>query len=171
MVKKPENLTTESQRAQSGTEETGGDVVRILTSTEEIVRLARLVIVILAFASPLFAADRAEILGRWRGTSICTKVEGNQYCHDEQVQYDFTAAGADAVHVDAQKLVDGSYQSMFGMDFRYDASTKRWTSKFHTRRDDRDGIWSFEIHGDRMTGTCVLLPDTLVRNASATRVK
>ena len=32
-------------------------------------------------------APKSEILGVWKGSSICTKVEGNEFCHDESVVY------------------------------------------------------------------------------------
>jgi hypothetical protein len=131
-----------------------------------------LVFTMLAAASSAMAADRAELVGRWRGTSICTKVPGNEFCHDETVQYDFEASATDesVVELHAQKLVDGAYQPMYEMDFRYDEASGRWVSKFHTRRDDRDGRWSYAIKDGNLTGTCVLLPDTLVRNVKAMRI-
>ena len=73
------------------------------------------------------------------------------------------------VTLHAQKLVNGKYEWMGDLDFTFDAA-QRWSSTFHTRRDNREGVWSFEIQGTRMKGTCVLLPDTLVRNAEAKRV-
>lgn len=135
-------------------------------------RIARplVALAMLALTTPLLAADPKEIVGTWRGTSICVKFEENRACHDEQVQYDFAVSPShkDMVALNAKKLVDGSYQTMGEMEFRYDEATHRWASKFRTR-NGREGLWSYEVKGNTMTGTCVMLPDTLVRNVNVKR--
>lgn len=118
----------------------------------------------------IHALTIAAILGRWRGESICTKVPGNEYCHDEKVQYDFVVKDKNTLTLHAQKLVNGKYEPMGDLDFTFNAAKQEWSSKFHTKRDDRDGVWAFKIDGDRMTGVCVMSPATLVRNVKAQRV-
>lgn len=117
----------------------------------------------------LAALTITAILGRWQGESICTKVPGNEACHDEHVRHDFVAKDKVTVTDHAYKLVDGKYEPMGDLDFTFNAKKQEWSSKFHTGRGD--AIWSFKIDGDQMKGVCVVAPDTLVRNVRATRVK
>jgi hypothetical protein len=133
--------------------------------------MKRIAIVLSLIAFPLFAAD--DITGRWDGTSICTKIEGNESCHDETVRYDIvpsqTAKGG--MTMDAQKLVNGKYESMGVMEFTWNETAKRWESKFKMRRLNQEILWAFEAKGDRIIGTCVLLPDKVARHAEAKRVR
>jgi hypothetical protein len=110
-----------------------------------------------------------SILGQWRGTSTCVKIEINQYCHDETVQYTFTRAG-DVYKQVAEKLVNGKFEEMGRMDFHYDAAAKAWSADFTGPR--AHVVWSYTIDGDDMKGTCVLLPSkTVVRHVLAHRYK
>ena len=109
------------------------------------------------------------ILGQWRGTSTCVKIEENRYCHDEVVQYTFTRAG-DVYKQVAEKLVNGEYAEMGRMDFHYDAAAKTWSAEFSGPRVS--GIWSYTIDGDQMKGTAIVLPSkTVVRHVLAHRYK
>ena len=117
-------------------------------------------IAILLFLAASSPAD--AILGQWRGTSICEKVEEARYCHDENVQYTFTREG-DVYKQKADKLVNGKYEEMGRMDFHYDAATKSWSGDFTGPR--AHVLWSYTIDGDEMKGTCVILPaKTVVRH-------
>jgi hypothetical protein len=143
---------------------------RIITATTDNGgrNMKRIAIVLTLIACPLFAAD--NIAGRWEGTSICTKVEGNESCRDETVRYDIAPSQSTkgGMAMDAQKLVNGEYQSMGIIDLTWNAKAKRWESRFKTRRGQ--SLWAFEVKGDRIIGTCVLLPDTVLRHAEARRV-
>ena len=122
--------------------------------------------------SLLFALSLVSVLGRWQGESICTRIEANRACHDEIVQYDFvkSATNENAVTLRAQRLVEGKYEPMGDLDFTFDVAKQRWSSTF--RKPGRhDTVWSFTMDGDQMKGTCVVLPDTLVRNVAVHRVK
>jgi hypothetical protein len=132
--------------------------------------MKRAAIVLSLIALPLFASD--DITGRWEGTSICTKIEGNESCHDETVRYDIVPSQTTkgGVTMDAQKLVDGKYVSMGVMEYSWNAAAKRWESKFMMRRLNREILWAFELSGDRIIGTCILLPDTVARHAEARRI-
>jgi hypothetical protein len=50
---------------------------------------------------------------------------------------------------------------MFDLDLAYNANQERWSAEFQNSRVHI--LWSYEIHGDRMTGTCVDLPSLVVR--------
>jgi hypothetical protein len=120
----------------------------------------------LALAGP--AADHTgEIVGTWRGTSICTKIAANSSCHDEQIRYVFTRIANDAVRLAAYKLVDGEWGLMGELDFTRDDSGA-WSCEFKSPR--AHGIWSYTVDGTKLTGTLALLPDrTIARNVTATR--
>ena len=115
-------------------------------------------------------APKNEILGTWRGTSLCTKIPGNESCHDETVLYEFTDVpnSPDSVHVNALKMVNGKFESMGEIDFRYEPARHRWTSEFSTRRGH--AVWVFWVRGNAVTGKLHELPDsTVTRNVSARR--
>jgi hypothetical protein len=118
----------------------------------------------------LFLAASAPgdaILGQWRGTSTCVKIDANRSCNDEIVQYTFTREG-DVYKAKGDRLVDGEYAEMGRLDFHYDAAAKEWSCAFSGPRVH--GIWSFTIDGDEMKGTDVLLPSkTVVRHVLAHR--
>ena len=123
-------------------------------------------------AAPATApAPKAEILGIWKGTSICTKVDINEFCHDETVVYNFVdVPGQPAtVELKAARIVDNTVQPMYGLYVTYRTDQGRWTSEFE--RPQVRGIWAFAVHGDEMTGTATVLPSrTIVRNVEAKRV-
>jgi hypothetical protein len=116
-------------------------------------------------------APKAEILGIWKGTSVCAKVEGNEYCHDETVVYNvFDAVDQPGtVGMKAGRVIDDAVIPMYELYFTFRPETKRWSSEF-TRPSFR-GEWSYAVHGDEMTGTATLLPDQkIVRNVTVKRV-
>jgi hypothetical protein len=115
-------------------------------------------------------APKSEIIGVWKGSSICTKVEENEFCHDESVVYTVVdVPGQPAtVALKAERVVDQSLQPMYALYFTYRPDHGNWTCEF-TRPRFR-GIWAYVIHGDEMTGTATVLPSgKIVRNVSATR--
>jgi len=120
-------------------------------------------------ASPA-PAPKNEILGIWKGTSICAKVEGNEFCHDETVVYNFVDVPdrPATVSLKAGRVVDLSVQPMYTLYFTYRPEKGGWTSEFERPRFR--GEWAYTIHGDEMTGTATLLPNgKVVRNVSAKR--
>jgi hypothetical protein len=115
-------------------------------------------------------APKAEILGVWKGTSICTKVEGNEFCRDETVVYEVVdVPGQPAtVTIKAGRVADNSLLPMYALFFTYRPDQGQWTSQFD--RGGRRGVWAYVIHGDEMTGTATILPSmTIVRNVAAKR--
>ena len=115
-------------------------------------------------------SPKGSILGVWRGTSICTKVVGNEACNDEIVVYEFVNHGhsVDTVTMRANKVVNGKVVPMGDLDFTYKPRQKRWTGEFQNSRVHI--LWSFELHGNQLTGTCADLPSLLVRrNVSASK--
>ena len=115
-------------------------------------------------------APKAEILGVWKGTSICTEVEGNEFCQDETVVYNIVDVPNQpaTVTLKAARIVHDSVQPMYSLYFTYRPDQGRWTSEFERRRSR--GIWAYAIHGDEMTGTATLLPSrAVVRHVTAKR--
>jgi hypothetical protein len=105
---------------------------------------------------------RPAVLGTWRGTSLCVRIPGNEACNDEQVVYEIAPLGAarDTVFMKADKIVAGKRQPMGEMPFGYEPKTGAWTHEFRSPRFH--GVWSFTVHGDRMTGVLLDLPDSTV---------
>jgi len=117
------------------------------------------------------AADSVSltsVLGAWHGRSDC--VQKGTACNDEITQYHFMPAPGDpdSLRLDAEKLVNGTYASMGILTFGYDPVHHTWSSEFGN--GNTHVLWSFEIAGDRLVGSCVRLPDrTPVRRVSAVR--
>ena len=125
-----------------------------------------------AVAAPVAtAAPKAEILGLWKGTSVCTKVEGNEFCRDETVVYNVVdVPGQPAtVTLKAARVVDEIVQPMYSLYFTYRPDKGNWTSEFE--RPSFRGVWAYVVQGDEMTGTAAVLPGmTIVRNVVVKRV-
>jgi hypothetical protein len=122
-------------------------------------------------AAPAAApAPKSEILGIWKGTSTCTKVEVTQFCNDETVVYNFVDVPEQpaTVSLKAARVVDDVVQPMYMLYFTYQPDSHRWTSEFS--RPSFRGVWAFAVNGDEMTGTATLIPKgTVVRNVVAKR--
>ncbi len=132
-------------------------------------RLAASAGLLSATASFAFAgAPKTEIVGVWRGESICVKGPEFPACRDESVEYDVSDAAGGAVHLAAYKVVDGEKVPMGEMDFTYDEKPGSWASEFQTAR--YHGLWTFTVSGDALTGTLVDLPSRhKVRDVSVRR--
>jgi hypothetical protein len=116
-------------------------------------------------------APKAEILGLWKGSSTCTKVEAAEFCNDEAVVYNFIDVPDQpaTVTLKAARIVDGTLQITFSIYVTYRPEEHRWTSEFEGPR--ARGIWTYVVHGDEMAGNVALLPElTVVRNLTAKRV-
>jgi hypothetical protein len=114
---------------------------------------------------------KAEILGLWKGHSICAKIKEAEFCHDEVVAYNFVDLPEQptTVSLKAAKIWDGTLRPTYAIYFNYIPEEHRWTSGFS--RGSTHGLWSYVIKGDELTGTLVLLPErTVVRNVTAKRV-
>lgn len=122
-------------------------------------------------AAPAAApAPKAEILGVWKGSSVCTKVEGSEFCHDETIVYNFVDVPEQpaTVVLKAGKVVGATVQPMYSLYFTYRPDEGRWTCEFERPRFR--GVWAYVVHGDEMTGTAAMLPSlTIVRNVVAKR--
>lgn len=119
-------------------------------------RLAASGILSAAAAGVFAAAPKAEILGVWRGESLCVKSAEFPACRDESVEYDVYDAAGDAVHLSAYKFVGGEKVLMGEMNFMFDAKLGSWTSEFRTER--YHGRWTLTVARDSATGTLVDLP-------------
>jgi hypothetical protein len=115
-------------------------------------------------------APKAEILGLWKGSSVCTKVEGNEFCKDETIVYNFVdiPSRPATVSLKAARIVDGTVQRTFDLYVTYRPDERRWACEFE--RGEGKGLWSFAVFEDGLTGTAALLPElTIVRNVTAKR--
>jgi hypothetical protein len=111
----------------------------------------------------------AAILGTWHGTSTCVDRARDTACHDEEVIYqvDSAAGPTGPVRMVADKVVNGSRESMGELWLRYDTTTRAWSAELRARFHMR---WSFEPNGDEMSGTLSELPSgRLIRRVAARR--
>ena len=108
------------------------------------------------------AAPVGEIVGTWRGSSLCVDRQAAPACNDEQVVYEIAASPGkpNTVTVKADKVVDGKRQSMGDLDFIHEAKSGTWTSEFENTRTH--GLWRLTVDGDTLNGTMVLLPSRAV---------
>jgi hypothetical protein len=104
-------------------------------------------------ATPAWSAE--SVHGEWRGSSICVNRQIAPACNDEQVHLKFELYRhqlSDKVHLDAQKLVDGKYETMFEIDL--EAVGDAWVHAFATRAGAR-ARWTFRALGDELDGRLV----------------
>lgn len=116
--------------------------------------ISTLVLFLTAVASPQLAASAGDqVIGEWRGTSLCTNLKLAPACKDEQVRYVFTRSGdaANTYHLAADKLVSGSYQSMGDMDFVYSAADATWSSELNAPRCAKCRWW-FRLNSSDLIG-------------------
>ena len=118
----------------------------------------------LVFASA--QTQPAPITGEWRGTSTCVNLTLAPACKDEVVRYIVTASPT-GMHVVADKLVAGRYESMGDIDLV--AAGAEWRFDF-TPRGGAQVRWAFRMNGTALAGTLTQVSDgALVRVVSATR--
>ena len=146
-------------------------VVRLIANVALLVALGGGVPAPEAVTEPAIApAPKAEILGLWKGSSTCAKVDGNEFCHDETVVYNFVDVPGQPVTVGlkAARIVDGTVRRAYDLYFTYRPVTGDWTCEFD--RDASRAVWSFVVSRDGLTGTAMLLPERkIVRNVTAKR--
>ena len=111
-----------------------------------------------------------QLIGLWRGTSICTDRVAAPACQDETIVYEFkpgTQPGT--VRWAADKVVNGKRESMGDpLDLTYDATEKCWKIEFTSPRVKI--VWRFAVDGRHLTGTARLLPgNETVRKVDASK--
>jgi hypothetical protein len=104
------------------------------------------------------ANDAAKLVGNWTGESICV-AKDRPACRDEKVVYRIAAPPDETglVTIQADKIVDGKPETMYVLDFKYDAAKGTLVGEF-TRRNTH-GVWEYTVRGDEMEGTLTILPD------------
>jgi hypothetical protein len=111
-------------------------------------------------ARPQIPADNSNLLGDWRGQSICVVRESA--CHDEDSVYQVTKLpekpGWFSMKLD--KIVDGKPVTMGTMECAYNSAKQALTCEFPR------GIMRFNINGNRMEGAMTLPDGTLWRKLS-----
>jgi hypothetical protein len=111
----------------------------------------------------------AELIGTWRGTSVCTDRVAAPACNDEVIVYDFSAgAKADTVHWKADKIVDGKREPMGESDLVYDRDEACWKTEFKSAR--AHVVWCLIPKDAQLNGSAWLLPGKqVVRKVDAQR--
>ena len=112
-------------------------------------------------------ADPAQLIGVWRGTSICTDRVAAPACNDETVVYEFTAGQKPStVHWTADKVVNGQRERMGEFDLQYDAAERIWKAQFSSPRVT--SVWRLSVKGTHLTGSGRLLPgNEMIRKIDA----
>jgi hypothetical protein len=103
-----------------------------------------------------------EIVGTWRGSSVCVDRQAAPACSDEQVVYEIRgrAGKPDVVTVKADKVVDGKRVPMGDLDFTHEAKSGSWITEFENARVH--ALWRLAVKGRTMTGTMILLPSRAI---------
>jgi hypothetical protein len=122
---------------------------------------------ILVAASPNH--PRSELIGVWRGSSVCTDRIAAPACKDEIVVYAFSpASNPEIVHWTADRVVDGKRHPMGEFDLAYDRSDACWRAEFTSPRVHM--VWCVTVEGTELKGTAWLLPGKqIVRKIEARR--
>ena len=99
-----------------------------------------------------------QLIGLWRGTSICTDRVAAPACQDETIVYEFKAGSQPGtVRWAADKMVNGKRESMGDpLDVIYDSTEKCWKVEFTSPRVTV--VWRLVVDGRHLTGTARLLP-------------
>ena len=111
----------------------------------------------------------SELLGHWRGTSICVKADWNAACNDEVVFYDFVPGEKpERVLLHGYKIVNGQNEWMGDLDFAYDAGLKAWAADFSNARVRIRFV--FDVHGSSLEGRLLdLKTDRIARHIRVSR--
>jgi hypothetical protein len=116
--------------------------------------ISTLVLFLTAAASPQRAASAGDqVIGEWRGTSLCTNLKLAPACKDETVRYVFTRndGATNTYHQVADKLVSGTYETMGEMDFVYSAADATWSSELNARNCAKCKWW-FRVNPQSLAG-------------------
>jgi hypothetical protein len=97
-----------------------------------------------------------QLIGTWRGTSLCTDRVAAPACHDETVVYEFTTGPkAGTVHWAADKVVNRQRQRMGEFDLAYDEAEGCWKAEFSSPRVR--SVWRLVVDAAQLSGTARLL--------------
>ena len=96
-------------------------------------------------------AQNVDIIGSWRGTSLCVDKVHFPACHDEQVIYDVQGkrTSSDTVTLRADKVVNGAREFMGEFDFSRKPDSTWVTTYENPRIRMRIVLW---VRGSQMTG-------------------
>ena len=107
------------------------------------------------------AADTANPVGVWRGTSVCT--QRPSACNDEIDVYRINRVNAsDSLSVDAGKIVNGQEEEMGVLACRIVSGTQ-------FRCTIRNGVWYFTVRRDSLVGELRLPDNSKFRDVRAAR--
>lgn len=108
------------------------------------------------------AADAADPVGVWRGTSLC--LVRPSACKDEVVVYRITRVRAsDTLSVDARKIVSGQEEEMGVLACRAAPLSASFTCAMP------NGVWRFTVRRDSLVGELRLPDSTKFRDVRAAR--
>ena len=98
-------------------------------------RISILAILVVPLAWIPKNAQNVDIIGSWRGTSICVDKVHFPTCNDEQVIYDVQRKGtsSDTVTLRADKVVNGVREFMGQFDFSREPDSG-WVAKYENTR-------------------------------------
>ena len=104
-----------------------------------------------------------QLAGTWQGRSLC--VTSRPACSDETVRYRISLVQADGLrlHIDADKLVEGRYESMGGLDCQFQAPRQLLVCPMN------NGQWLFRWDGKSLLGSLSMPDQTLFRLIQAQR--
>ena len=137
--------------------------------TRHVQRLLASLFLFALIASVVYAqgSKPSDLIGAWRGTSLCTDKVLLPSCNDETVIYVFTNGPKPGMtHVAADKIVNGQREPMGEFDLDYDKTEGCWKAEFKSARGD--SVWCFAPNGAQLSGTLRHLPGReVVRKISA----
>ena len=108
------------------------------------------------------AADAANPVGVWRGTSLCLVRPSS--CNDEVVVYRIARAKAsDSLSVDARKIVNAREEEMGVLACRIAAPGTSFSCAIPR------GVWRFTVRRDSLVGELRLSDSTKFRDVRAAR--
>ena len=111
--------------------------------------------------SPSRQAAATNLVGVWRGTSVC--LVRPSACNDEITVYRITRTKAsDSLTMDARKIVRGEEEEMGVLMCGVASSGSLSCAIPH-------GTWQFRVHGDSLIGELRLPDDTKFRDVRAAR--
>lgn len=107
-----------------------------------------------------------DLIGDWRGESICVNKEKFPACKDEKVVYHIKKTDkADTVTIAANKIVNGAEEEMGEIDFVFDKEKQTLKGEFQNQR--YHGSFEFEVKDGVISGHLFDLPArTIVRDIS-----
>jgi len=121
-------------------------------------------IIVLSAGSAARGAQEVDIVGSWRGTSLCVDKKHFPACRDEQVIYDARPKGSarDTVTIRADKIVNGVREFMAEFDFSRTPDSS-WVAHYQNPRVRIQIL--LRVRGTRLTGA--LTDETTGRRSRA----